>query len=350
MKKILNFIYGIFDMIKVFLFQWGLKILLVLFVGMVLHNLLKMAEISTRYTGEYKKLQIVDMENKKMMNIYSVGGGSKTILIMPGFGSQSPIIQYKALVDGLKDEYRVVVVEYLGYGFSMGTPKERTSENIVNEVLAGLNEAGISGPFVLMPHSLSNVYAMKMQQMHPELVQAIVSIDGTFPNEIAETYYYDLTKDTVTNIKITSILELTGFERVLSYVNPKVFYIDRMKNMTNVYSNDDIKVYRNRISSSYLTRTMVKEADSMISNMEDMKDYVYPEYLPVLTILSQETVDEYQENVNTNGAVRSLVEYAERTISNPAIQRIVTITGDHMLQLTNPAEVISNTKAFLGSY
>ena len=42
-----------------------------------------------------------------------VGKGSKTIVILSGFGMQSPIIQYKTLVDGLKDEYKVVIVEYV---------------------------------------------------------------------------------------------------------------------------------------------------------------------------------------------------------------------------------------------
>ena len=350
MKKVLNFLYGIYDLIKEFLFRWGLKILLILFIGMVIHNLLKMSEITSRYKGDYKRLQLVDTENKKMMNVYTVGTGEKTIVIMPGFGSQSPVIQYKAIADGLKDQYRVVIIEYLGYGFSMGTSKERTSENIVNEMIAGLNEAGILGPYVLMPHSLSNVYAMKMQQMYPSLVQGIISIDGKCPSELNETYYYDLNNETVTNIKLTAVLELTGFERVLCYVSPKTFYIDRMQNMTSVYNAEDIKIYRNRLSSSYLTLTMVREIDKMMSNMDEMKEYTYPDYLHVLTILSQETVDTYQENVNVNGAVKNLMEYAEKPVSNPSIQRIVTITGDHMLNITNPVEVVSNAKAFLASF
>ena len=119
LNKILFKIFGVLDAIKDFLVHWGLKILVLLFVCMILHNVVKMSEISTRYTGQYKNLVMVYPEENKMMNIYTVGEGPKTIVILAGFGSQSPIIQYKALADGLKDEYKVAIVEYFGYGYSM---------------------------------------------------------------------------------------------------------------------------------------------------------------------------------------------------------------------------------------
>jgi len=58
LNKILFKIFGVLDAIKDFLVHWGLKILVFLFVCMILHNVVKMSEISTRYTGQYKNLVI----------------------------------------------------------------------------------------------------------------------------------------------------------------------------------------------------------------------------------------------------------------------------------------------------
>lgn len=346
MKKVTIFLLGLLDEIHDFLINWGIRILLVLFIGVVIHNVLKIGDITGSYSGKYRNMVIVENENNRMMNVYQVGSGNKTIVILPGFGSQSPILQYKALADALKDQYKVVIIEYLGYGYSMGTKAERNSANIASNIVTALNRADVSGPFILMPHSISNMYAMKMQKLYPSLVQGIISLDGIYPYEITDDFYLKQNQNTVTNVNITSIFEYTGFARVLSYVRPSVFYIDKMKEMTNVYTKEDISAYRNRIGSSYLTRTMVREINKLEDNMNDVKDYVYPDYLPVLSILSKDLVNEYELNKN-KGAKMDLKELANRMITNSSIQKIVEIEGNHDLQFTNPKGVVNEVKAFL---
>ena len=350
LNKILFKIFGLFDLIKDFLIHWGIRIAVALFVCIIIHNVLKMGEISSRYQGQYKKMLPVYEEESKFMNIYQVGEGSKTIVILSGFGMQSPIIQYKTLVDGLKDEYKVVVVEYFGYGYSMSMRKHpRTNENIAHEIKTILEVAEIPGPYILMPHSLSNVYAMYFQQKYPDLVQGIVSLDGTFPQELNEEYYQLKMEENISNINITSIFELTGYERVLSYISPETFYINTMKSMSDIYGKEELSVYRNRIGSQYLSRTMVREINKSIDNINEMKDYVYPDYLPVLQILSKDTVDEYNRVKDAGEASVNLNELAERMITNSIIQKVEVLEGDHMIHLTNAKDIVTSIKNFLYS-
>ena len=335
LNKILFKIFGFFELVKDFLVTWGLKILLFLFICMILHNVVKMSEISTRYTGQYKNLVMVYPEDSKMMNIYTVGEGPKTIVILAGFGSQSPIIQYKALADGLKDEYKVAIVEYFGYGYSMSMKKERTNENIVNEIKTALELYGVNGPYVLMPHSHANVYAMYFQQAYPELVQSIVSIDGQIPAELNDDYYKVKHEENLANINImekesgliqeniTSIFELTGFERILSYLREDIFYIDRMRTMHENYGQEEISVYRNRIGSNYLSRTMVREIGKFEENMAQMAEYKYPETLPTLQIFASDTIKQYEEAKKNLGATVDITDLSRGLITNEEI-----LTGD----------------------
>lgn len=351
LNKILFKIFGLFDEIKDFLVTWGIKIAVALFICMILHNVVKMSEISSRYKGEYKKLVPVYEEEDKMMNVYAIGEGAKTIVVLPGFGSQSPVIQYKTIAEGLKDEYKVVIIEYFGYGYSMSMKDHpRTNENIAAEIKKSLESYGITGPYILMPHSHSAIYAMYFQQAYPELVQGIVSIDGQFPAEVNEEYYQTKLKEDVSNINITSIFELTGFERILSYVREDIFYIKEMRKMPEIFGKEEISVYRNRIGSNYLSRTMVREINKLEDNVNQMKDYIYPDYLPVLQVLSSDTVKEY-ETVKTNGeATVNLNDLADKMITNSLIQKTEVVEGDHMLQLSNPNDLIATVKLFLASF
>lgn len=350
LNKLFLKIFGLFDLIKDWLLHWGLRILLVFFALIILHNVLKMSELTIKYTGDYKKMVPVYEEENKFMNSYVVGEGSKTLVILSAFGSQSPIIQYKTLLEGLKDDYKVVIIEYFGYGYSMSIKKPRTNENIASEIKKTLELREIYGPYVLIAHETSNMYAMKFQEMYPDLVQGIVSIDGLYPSEIEDDYRAKQISNKVSNVNITSIFELTGFERIASYVSLKTFYIDKMQEMPDVYTKEDIAVYRNRIGSQYLSRTMVREINKLQDNMNEMKEYKYPTYLPVLELLSSESVKLYSYDKDSGASKVNLYELANNVITNPEIQRMSLIEGDYMLQLTNPTTTINTIKNFLASF
>lgn len=350
LNKLFLKIFGVFDIVKDWLLHWGLRILLIFFILIILHNVLKMSELTIKYSGDYKKMVPVYEEENKFMNSYVVGEGSKTIVILSAFGSQSPIIQYKTLLEGLKNDYKVVIVEYFGYGFSMSIKEPRTNENIASEIKRMLELREIYGPYVLVAHETSNMYAMKFQEMYPDLVQGIVSIDGLYPSEINDQYRAKQISSKVSNVNITSIFELTGFERIASYLSPKTFYIDKMKEMPDIYTKEDISVYRNRIGSQYLSRTMVREINKLEDNMNEMKDYKYPDYLPVLEILASESVKMYSyDKENTNSSV-NLYDLANGVITNQEIQQLKEVEGDYMLQLTNPNATITAIKNFLFTF
>lgn len=350
LNKLFLKIFGVFDIIKDWILHWGLRILLVFFILIILHNVLKMGEISIKYTGEYKKMVPVYEEQNKFMNSYVIGEGSKTIVVLSAFGSQSPIVQYKTLFNDLKNDYRIVVVEYFGYGYSMSIKEPRINENFASEVKTMLELREIYGPYVLVAHETSNMYAMKFQEMYPDLVQGIVSIAGLYPAEIEDEFRAKQIKSNISNINITSIFELTGFERITSYVSPKTFYIDKMKAMPDVFTKEDISVYRNRIGSQYLSRTMVREINKLEDNMNEMKNYKYPEYLPVLELLDSESVKLYSYDKENGNSKINLYDLANGVITNPQIQRVQEIEGDYMLQLSNPQDTINAIKNFLVSF
>lgn len=89
------------------------------------------------------------------MHIYIKGEGDNTIVLMSGLGTAAPALDFEPLLNELAKENKVVVVEGFGYGWSELTEKERTVENIVEELRIALKQSDIHGPYILMPHSVS---------------------------------------------------------------------------------------------------------------------------------------------------------------------------------------------------
>ena len=126
--------------------------------------------------------------NDKTMHACIKGSGEKTIVMLSGWGTENPINDFMPLADKLSDEYKVVILEYFGYGKSDITEDERTNENIVNEIRSALNELDIKPPYILMPHSMSGLYSLYYADKHPDEVKGIIGIDMSLPQNQLERW------------------------------------------------------------------------------------------------------------------------------------------------------------------
>ena len=61
--------------------------------------------------------------NGHEMSVFVKGEGSQTLVFLSGAGTASPILDFKDLYDGLSKQYRIVVVERAGYGYSEDTSR-----------------------------------------------------------------------------------------------------------------------------------------------------------------------------------------------------------------------------------
>ncbi len=128
-------------------------------------------ELLKDHPGEYVE---VDGHN---MNVYQEGEGDHTLVFMSGWKVPCPIYEYKPLYSRLSDEYRCVVIEKFGYGFSDEYEGDRDFDTLVRQDREALQKAGIEGPYVLCAHSLSGFEAELWAQKYPEEVEAIIGLD-----------------------------------------------------------------------------------------------------------------------------------------------------------------------------
>lgn len=98
--------------------------------------------------------EMIEVDGHNMC-IYSEGEGKHTLVFLSGSGTASPILDFRSLYSLLVDDYRIVVVEKFGYGFSDVVNTERSFDTILKQDREALSKAGIDAPFILCPHSMS---------------------------------------------------------------------------------------------------------------------------------------------------------------------------------------------------
>lgn len=116
--------------------------------------------------------QMVEV-NGHQVHVYTEGEGSLTLVFMSGGGTCSPVLDFKSLYSLLSDQYRIVVIEKAGYGFSDVVDVARDIDTILSETRTALAKAEISGPYILCPHSISGIEALYWAQTYPNEVMQL---------------------------------------------------------------------------------------------------------------------------------------------------------------------------------
>lgn len=306
------------DSIKGLLIVLILITLIAFFASAIVHNILRVVEASNEYSGKYEKLYTA---GDGMINLYTEGDADRVLVILPEFGTVSPVIKYKALADSLSNAFKVVVVEPLGYGYSLSTKDERTSKNIVNELREALSNAKLEGPYTILAFSNSSIYADYYSEKFPEEVNGIITVNAVYPESLKnETFRDKYLPNLIANVKFYAVVSFSGVFRWQSYLSPATFDIDKMQ-ANDSYGEEEIKLYRNRLANKFFTKEMRKEISKLQDNMKELSDFQFNENLTTLQIITTEYRDEYL------GRQENIAKYATNLITNKEIQQIRTIDG-----------------------
>ena len=219
--------------------------------------------------------QLVEVDGHKM-SVYTEGTGDKTLVFLSGSDTPSPILDFKSLFSLLSDEYRIVVVERFGYGFSDIVDKPRDIDTVLSETRAALAAADIDGPYVLCPHSMSGLEALYWAQQYPEEVEAIVGLDMAVPDA------YENFKNNVFMNAATQINAKTGIIRLLPLLNE----LDCVKHGT--LTEEEKKIVHALLYKNFSNKTTINELKYVSENAKIVGAGEIPQ-VPMLLFISNDT-------------------------------------------------------------
>lgn len=286
--------------------------------------------------------------NNSNMRVYVTGKGDETIVILSGAGTRSPINDFMPLAKMLGENYKVAIVEYPGYGFSDDTNRERTNENIINEVRTALKQVNLKPPYVLMPHSISGVYSLYYAKTYPDEVKGIIGIDQSMPNQSKSIPEQKKSMAAKTDEVFSKVFDFVGVTRIIARTPAFDEYLNSL-NASGYYSREQMEQIREMYSQHSLTNTVINEGDHIIPNSKQLYDVKYPENLPVLSFLSSEGVEGYNKLVKDGKMDKGWEELHKEVITNPDIQKITCLNGLHYIHWNNAKKMAQLTKEFLDS-
>lgn len=247
--------------------------------------------------------QPVEVDGRSM-NVMVTGTGTETVVLLPGFGTSSPVLDFAPLVPGLAEDHRVVIVEPFGYGLSDGTDAPRTTENIVTEVHEALEELGID-EYVLMGHSIAGIYALEYAQRFPEEVTAFVGIDSSVPGQP--------NMDIAFPTGLLGAVKSLGLVRLLSDVGGSGYD-------EPVFTDEDREQIALLSTRNSLEPTYLDEMSRIGENFRDALGRTFPADLPVLLFVQSDNA--------TNPDWVSLHERQAATVDDGTV---IALPGEHYL-------------------
>ncbi|MHA7963195.1 alpha/beta fold hydrolase [Paenibacillus sp. CAU 1782] len=273
--------------------------------------------------SELKKIepyrQQVSVDGKKM-NVLIQGNGEETIVLLPGYGTAAPALDFEMLIDELSRNYTVVAVEPFGYGLSDQTDKERTSKNIASEIHEALSQLQINR-YMLMGHSIFGVYGLQYINDFSEEVTAFVGIDTSVPTQPGM-------EDDVP-IEALDFLKKSGLNRLLKSVGPDPYAgLD-----FDQHTVEQMKLLANKNESN---ATMLNEMQHTASNFKDAQQLSFPADLPLLLFV-----------VADDPEVEGWIALHEEQIEQSNNGELVKMEGTHYLHHTNSKEITEKVRSFM---
>jgi pimeloyl-ACP methyl ester carboxylesterase len=120
--------------------------------------------------------------NEHKMHVYRDGNADAPVIVfMSGHCTVSPVYDFKVLYEKLLPNFRVIVIEKFGYGYSDIFDSPCDIDTLVSVQRQALDALGEVGPYILAPHSMSGIEAIRWKQKFPEEVSAIIGIDMATP-------------------------------------------------------------------------------------------------------------------------------------------------------------------------
>ena len=261
--------------------------------------------------------------NGHQMNVYVQGEGPETIVVISGAGIASPILDFKEVSESLSKQYKLVIVERAGYGYSDDSNHSRDVMEVLSETRQALSQANITGPFIILSHSMASLESLAWQEKYPDEVKALIGLDWALPSS-----YEDLKQ----NQALLTVAYWSSKIGLLRYF-PESFYI---KNQT--LTENERKQYKLLAYKQLMSQAMLHESQTVKENAKKVPSSINPK-IPTLLLVSN--------GQGTSFSQSEWHHFAEKFASEQSNVKVIYMDAPHDLYHYQSDAIVSRIKEFL---
>ncbi|WP_113718388.1 alpha/beta fold hydrolase [Arthrobacter dokdonensis] len=265
------------------------------------------------------------------INVSRSGHTGPTIVLLSGLGTPAPALDFAPLIRELGG-FQTVVVEGFGYGYSGTEARPRTVENITEELHEVISKLAIKTPYTLAGHSIGGFYTLYYANKYPREVSSVIGIDPTVP--ASKTTTGKTPAATVAPARndfwahIPSTTGLVRWATALGYGEPG----------GEGFTKTEREQMRRLTSWTFGNQAVTDETLRVGENAAKLRDLRYPDSLPVLDFLSQDSMDQNSDWLGAHQRQLATVKHHE----------LVVLKGGHYLHWTQSNVMAHKIRAFLG--
>ena len=257
------------------------------------------------------------------MSVFVKGNGPQTLVFLSGAGTASPILDFKDLYDGLSKQYKIVVVERAGYGYSEDTSKSRDVYEVLSETRQALAKAHVSGPYIILSHSMASLETLLWQEKYPSEIQAVIGLDWALPESYSQLRM---------NSQILRMARLGSQLGLLRYI-PSRLYVPN-ENL----SSSDRRLYQRIAYRQILSQAMLNESLSVKGNAKKV-DAKINSQIPTLLLVSN--------GEGTSFSKEEWRNYATRFAKDQKNIELTFYDAPHYLYHYQTKEVVAKIEDFI---
>ena len=257
------------------------------------------------------------------MSVFVKGNGPQTLVFLSGAGTASPILDFKDLYDGLSKQYKIVVVERAGYGYSEDTSKSRDVSEVLSETRQALAKAHVSGPYIILSHSMASLETLLWQEKYPSEIQAIIGLDWALPESYSQLRMHS---------QILRMARLGSQLGLLRYI-PSRLYVPN-ENL----SSSDRRLYQRIAYRQILSQAMLNESLSVKGNAKKV-DAKINSQIPTLLLVSN--------GEGTSFSKEEWRNYATRFAKDQKNIELTFYDAPHYLYHNQTKEVVAKIEDFI---
>ena len=257
-----------------------------------------------------------------------------TVILLPGWGSPSPVLEFLPLAEELSKDFRVITIEPFGYGLSDRLGTEREISTIVEELHECTQKLGCD-QYYLMAHSLSGLYSLYWANAYPQEVQGFIGIDPSVPKQSDEE---PLPISMAALNKLSAYFQKTvnvlGITRLLSIGHPEnAIYADTVY----PYSDRELEVFRILSMDYAYSKDIMNEIKHMEAGLESVRDMKFPQTVPVLQFVSGDNCE----------LLETWETLHREVITETDMSEVLRLEGGHYLHFERKQELVEKVREWV---